>query len=247
MEEANVKIAGNNHGTTQCRGASVKLFLPAARLSGVEKTKDAGDIICRLRRLYPPDLFRRGDPFRVLAATVLSQRTNDRITYPTAEKLFAAFPDAPSLAKAPLSRIEGIIRPVNYYKTKAARMVEMARIVVEDFGGKVPRSAKKMMALPGVGPKTANCVLVFGFGIPAIPVDTHVHRVSNRIGLTHTKKPEQTERALKKAVPRKYWLEINELFVRHGQEICKPVKPECERCPIWEMCDYGTAVLKGKK
>ncbi len=201
--------------------------------------KETSQIVKRLRALYQPDAFRRSDPFRVLVSTILSQRTNDKITYPTAESLFAAFPDAPALAGAPLSKIEGIVRPVNYYKTKAERIREIARIVVKDFDGKMPRSRKKMCGLPGVGPKTANCVLVFGFGIPAIPVDTHVHRISNRIGLVHTKEPEQTELVLKKAVPRKYWIEINELFVRHGQEICKPIKPECGKCQIRKMCDYG--------
>ncbi len=201
--------------------------------------KEISQIVKLLRVLYPPDAFRRNDPFRVLVSTILSQRTSDKITYPTAEKLFATFPDAQSLANAPLAKIMEIIRPVNYYKTKAARIREIAQIVVKDFGEKVPRSKKKMCDLPGVGPKTANCVLVFGFGVPAIPVDTHVHRISNRIGLLHTKEPEQTEAALKKAVPRRYWIEINELLVRHGQEICKPVKPECAMCPIREMCDYG--------
>jgi endonuclease-3 len=209
--------------------------------------KNIPEIIKRLRALYPPDAFRRSDPFRVLVSTMLSQRTNDKITYPTAEKLFDAFPDAQSLAKAPLSKIEKIIHPVNYYKTKAERIKEIANIVVRDFGGKVPRSQEKMCEFPGVGPKTANCVLVFGFGVPAIPVDTHVHRISNRIGLVQTKESEKTEQELKKAIPRKYWIEINELLVRHGQEVCKPQNPECAKCPIVEMCDFGASVLKNRK
>lgn len=193
----------------------------------------------RLRKLYPPDFFRRGYPFHVLVSTVLSQRTNDRITYPTAQNLFVHFPNVEALAAAPLKEIEDIIRPVNYYRTKARRIREIARTVRDRFGGEVPRDLKKLCELPGVGPKTANCVLVFGFGIPAIPVDTHVHRISNRIGLVHTKGPGQTEEVLKKVIPRKYWIEINELLVRHGQEICKPIKPECGRCTIREMCDYS--------
>ncbi|MDD5503342.1 MAG: endonuclease III [Candidatus Thermoplasmatota archaeon] len=211
------------------------------------KGKDIDEIIKRLRALYPPDSFRRSDPFRVLVSTILSQRTNDKITYPTAEKLFDVFPDAQYLAKAPLSKIEEIIHRVNYYKTKAERIKEIANIIVRDFGGKVPREPKEMCELPGVGPKTANCVLVFGFGFPAIPVDTHVHRISNRIGLVRTKEPEKTEQELKKIIPRKYWIEINELLVRHGQEICKPIKPECAKCPIAEMCDFGMNALKTRK
>lgn len=210
-------------------------------------SKNIPEIIKRLRKLYPPDAFRRSDPFRVLVSTIMSQRTNDKITYPTAEKLFEVFPDAPAIAKAPLSKIEEIIRPVNYYKTKAERIKEIANIIVRDFGGNVPKRQEKMCELPGVGPKTANCVLVFGFGIPAIPVDTHVHRISNRVGFVSTKTPEDTEEALKKIIPREYWIEINELLVRHGQEMCKPQNPECARCPIVKMCDFGKKMKIGKK
>ncbi|MCX8173432.1 MAG: Mur ligase family protein [Thermoplasmata archaeon] len=176
------------------------------------------------------------DPFRVLVATILSQRTKDEVTYPRAEALFARYPDALSIARAKPEEIAEIIRPVGFYNIKARKIIEVARIVVNTYNGKVPDSMDALLKLPGVGRKTANCVLVFGFGKDALPVDTHVHRISNRMGVINTENPEETENALKRVVPKPLWKKINYLFVEHGKNVCKPVKPGCERCQIAGFC-----------
>jgi endonuclease-3 len=175
------------------------------------------------------------DPFQVLISTVLSQRTRDEMTAVAALALFAEFPDPPALARAPLPRVRKLIRPVGFYNEKSKRIREIARVVEERFGGRVPADIDALLTLPGVGRKTANCVLVFGFGVPAIPVDTHVHRISNRLGIVRTKHPEETERELASLLPRDRWLEVNELLVTHGREVCRPIGPRCEACPI-EAC-----------
>lgn len=175
-------------------------------------------------------------PFEVLIATVLSQRTRDEKTDEAAKALLARYPSAAALAKAPADEIERLIRPVNYFKTKAKRVKEISRILAEKYLGSPPESLEDLMKLPGVGLKTASCVRVYGFKKPAMPVDTHVHRISNRIGLISTKTPEESEKALWKIVPSKYVLYINELLVKHGQTICRPVGPRCNECPVRGEC-----------
>ena len=174
------------------------------------------------------------DPYHVLIATILSQRTRDENTKKAAEALFLKYPDAKSLANAPPSKIEKLIKPAGFYHNKAKTIKEVARLVERG----VPNTIEKLLALPGVGRKTANCVLVYGYGIPAIPTDTHVHRISNRLGLAKTKTPEETELALTKTIPKKYWGRLNSLLVRFGQTICKPIGPHCWECPIYSYCNY---------
>lgn len=185
----------------------------------------------------------RGDPFRVLITTLLSQRTRDENTDKASKKLFSRFKTPEELSKAGVKEIEELIRESGFYKVKAKRIKEISKIVA-DNGGKVPKDAGGLMELPGVGKKTANCVLVYAYGKPCIPVDTHVHRIPNRIGLVKTKTPEESERELMKIVPKGQWIKFNELFVKFGQRICKPVGPRCYECPIEKLCYYEHKKLK---
>jgi endonuclease III len=188
-----------------------------------------------------------GDPFRVLIGTILSQRTRDERTSLATEQLFKRFKGPRELARADEAEVRELIRPVGFYNMKAKSVVRVAKKIVEEFGGKVPSDMESLLSLPSVGPKTANCVLVYGFDEPAIPVDTHVHRISNRLGLVETKTPEQTEAQLVKTVPRRYWLELNELFVRFGQTTCKPVGPKCGECTLKSRCKYYREVVRPKQ
>lgn len=177
-------------------------------------------------------------PYRVLISTILSHRTKDENTHRASSDLFRKYPSVQDVAGAPLKDLEKLVRPSGFYKVKAKRIKEVSKILLRDFRGEVPRDFDELMSLPSVGRKTANCVLVYAFGEPAMPVDVHVHKISNRIGLVHTKTPEQTEAELVKIVPREYWLDLNELFVRFGQDICRSVGPKCEECDFRSFCRY---------
>jgi endonuclease III len=186
------------------------------------------------------------NPFQVLIGTILSQRTRDANTDKASLALFARFPDAPSLARADVKTLEPIIRGTGYYRTKARAIRACAREILERFDGRVPRTLDELLTLPGVGPKTANCVLVFGYGLPGMPVDTHVHRISNRLGLVRTKTPEETEVALREIVPERFWIPINPILVQHGQNLCRPRGPKCPECPVQDQCATGVALRAGK-
>ncbi len=178
------------------------------------------------------------DPFRVLISTVLSQRTRDENTAVATERLFSKYSTPEEILKAPVTEIEELIRPSGFYKVKAARIKIISRQLLGMFGGVVPRDREKLMQLEGVGPKTAGCVQVYAFDDDALPVDTHVHRISNRLGLVDTKTPEETEPALKNVVPRKYWKEINHLMVMYGRNVCLPRNPRCGICGLRKECVY---------
>lgn len=184
------------------------------------------------------------DPFRVLISTILSARTRDPVTEAASERLFAEYPDANSLSRASVKKVAALIKPVAFYNHKAPNIVSAATQIVRDHGGKVPTDYDQLLDLPGVGRKTANCVLVYGFSEPAIPVDVHVHRISNRIGLAKTEKPEETEEVLATLYDRKYWLDVNELMVRFGQTVCKPIGPKCEVCLVKDLCSYYSSKLR---
>ena len=188
-----------------------------------------------------------GDPFRILIGTILSQRTRDEKTTLATERLFGRFKGPLELAAAKEDEVRELIRPAGFYNMKAKSIVKVAKQLVEEFGGEVPSDVEALMSLPSVGRKTANCVLVYGFDKPAIPVDTHVHRISNRLGLVETKTPEQTEAELVRSVPRRYWLELNDLFVRFGQTTCKPVGPRCGECTLKARCRYYREVIRPKQ
>lgn len=177
-------------------------------------------------------------PFKILIGTVLSARTRDENTTKAVTKLFKVYGTPQKLAKAKVKDVERMIKSVGFYHVKSRRIIEVANIILSKYHGKVPADIDKLVEIPGVGRKTANCVLVYAFEKPAIPVDTHVHRISNRLGLVNTKTPEETEMELREKVPKKYWLPINNTFVMYGQNICKPISPMCNVCKIRNICDY---------
>ena len=178
---------------------------------------------------------RRVSPFRTLIGTILSARSRDEMTDVITEALFRRYPTARALARAERRAVEKILKPIGFYRTKASYVMETARMV-EAAGGRIPRTIEGLMVYPGVGRKVANCVLVYAFGRQAIPVDTHVHRVSNRMGWMKTRTPEETERRLTALVPRRLWPVINEALVAHGKAVCKPIGPTCDRCPVSRWC-----------
>jgi len=177
-------------------------------------------------------------PFQVLISTVLSQRTKDVNTHRASEALFAKYPTPKDLSEAPLDDIKELIIPSGFYNVKAERIKNIAERIHHEFDDEVPDDLELLLDLEGVGRKTANCVLVYGFGEPAVPVDTHVHRISNRLGIANTGHPDETEKVLEKKIPKRYWIEINKLMVQFGKKICKPREPRCERCPLTNMCRY---------
>lgn len=179
-----------------------------------------------------------GGPFSILIGTILSARTKDESTTKVCKVLFSRYENAKSLANAKVKDIEKIIKSIGFYRVKSKRIIEVAKIIDSQYDGIVPNDLETLVKLPGVGRKTANCVLVYAFEKPAIPVDIHVHRISNRLGLVQTKTPEETEQELMKKIQKKYWIEINDTFVMYGQNICKPISPMCEVCKIKKNCKY---------
>ena len=175
-------------------------------------------------------------PFEVLVATLLSLRTKDEVTAPAARRLFVSANTPEGLILLGEKEIARLIYPVGFYPTKEKRIVEISRILLETFGGEVPRDLETLLTLPGVGRKTANLVLVEGYQMDAICVDTHVHRISNRIGYVKTKNADATEMALRKKLPKKYWVIYNEILVAFGQVICRPISPNCSKCPVADQC-----------
>ena len=175
-------------------------------------------------------------PFRLLVACVISLRTKDEVTAEASRRLFEIAPTPDRLAKLEEERVARAIYPAGFYNTKAAQLKEIGRIIRDDFDDEVPASEADLLAMPGVGRKTANLVLGLGFGIPAICVDTHVHRISNRLGMVSTKTPEQTERALMQVLTRDLWVPINDLLVTFGQNRCHPTSPRCTDCPLADLC-----------
>ncbi|WP_429223675.1 endonuclease III domain-containing protein [Methanobacterium oryzae] len=186
----------------------------------------------------------KANPFRVLITTILSQRTRDENTDEAAATLFAVYKNPEEIANAPTEEIEKLIKKAGFFRVKAKRVKEVSRIIHEDYNDIVPEDINELLALPGVGRKTANCVLVYGFRKNAIPVDVHVHRISNRLGIVETKFPEETELELMKIVPEGYWLDLNETFVRFGQDICRPIGPKHEECPINDLCALYKEIKK---
>ena len=176
--------------------------------------------------------------FSILIGTILSARTKDETTAKAVKRLFSKYKTPKALANAKIKDIEKIIKPVGFYHVKSKRIIEVAKIIDSKFKGIVPDDLETLLKLPGVGRKTANCVLVYAFEKPAIPVDIHVHRISNRLGLVETKTPEDTEQELMKKIPKKYWIDINDTFVMYGQNICKPISPMCGVCKIKRNCKY---------
>lgn len=183
----------------------------------MDKYQKVFDVFEKNYVLVPLEIF-KDDPFQSLVATMMSARTNDDTTVVAAQKLFSVAPTAEKLAALPVEEIAKLIYPVGFYKTKAKQLQEIAQTITTTFGGNVPQTREELVSLPGVGRKTANLVMNRAFGIPAIAVDTHVHRITNMLGWVHTKTPEQTELALLSTLPEKYWTQTNNLFVSIGRQ-----------------------------
>ena len=177
-------------------------------------------------------------PFSILIGTILSARTKDESTTKVVKVLFSKYKNPKQLANAKLKDVEKIIKSIGFYHVKSKRIIEVAKIIDSKYKGKVPEDLDTLVELPGVGRKTANCVLVYAFEKPAIPVDIHVHRISNRIGLVETKNPEDTEEELMRKIDKKFWIDINDTFVMYGQNICKPISPMCDVCKIKQSCKF---------
>ncbi len=177
------------------------------------------------------------DPFKVLICCILSLRTNDLTTYPCSLRMLELGTTPQDFLKVDVETLAKAIYPVGFYKNKAQQILDISKELVENYDGKVPASIDELVKFKGVGRKTANLVLAKGFGIPAICVDVHVHRISNRLGWVKTKTPEETEMELRKLLPEKYWLDINTILVTFGQNLCKPQRPMCETCPVQEYCE----------
>ena len=177
-------------------------------------------------------------PFSILIGTILSARTKDETTTKAVKALFLKYKNPKELANAKIKDVEKIIRSIGFFHVKSKRIIEVAKIIHTKYKDKVPEDLDTLVQLPGVGRKTANCVLVYAFEKPAIPVDIHVHRISNRLGLVDTKNPEETEQELMSKTDKKYWIDINDTFVMYGQNICKPISPMCDVCKIKKSCKY---------
>ncbi|MFP4329884.1 MAG: endonuclease III domain-containing protein [Spirochaetaceae bacterium] len=179
---------------------------------------------------------KRRDPFSILVSTIISLRTKDEVTFAASKRLLDLAGDPASMAALPEEEIAGAIYPAGFYRNKAKQIRESSRIIVEEHAGRTPDTLEALTALPGVGRKTANLVLGIGYGIPSICVDIHVHRIANRLGWIETRNPEQSEFALMELFPQRYWIPLNDLLVRFGQQQCTPVSPWCSSCPLEADC-----------
>lgn len=217
---------------------------PLAQLSGGAKTFPIEEVMRRLLRAsknwHAPVIRlmaqQNRSPFHVLIGCLLSLRTKDEVTAEAVRRLFAIADDPHTMSQLSEGKIATAIYPVGFYRNKARVIREACRVLVEKHGGQVPAHLDALLALKGVGRKTANLVLAQGFGLPAICVDTHVHRISNRWGFVRSRTPEDTERQLRHKLPKRYWVRYNDLLVAFGQTICRPVSPLCTRCPLQDLC-----------
>ena len=183
-------------------------------------------------------------PFRVLISCILSLRTQDATTAKASSRLFALADSPQAIRKLSAQRIEKLIFPVGFYKTKAKNIREISRALIDDYAGKVPDEIDELLKLKGVGRKTANLVVTLGYQKPGICVDTHVHRISNRWGYVRTATPEKTEFALRAKLPKQYWIKYNDLLVSFGQHLCRPISPLCSQCPVSQYCDQVSVTTR---
>ncbi len=176
------------------------------------------------------------DPFKVLISTIISLRTKDKVTLESSLKLFERADGVEKMSRLTGEEISELIYPAGFFRKKGETIREICLILIESYDGKVPRTREDLLSLPGVGLKTANLVLSLGWGIPAICVDIHVHRIANRMGWVKTSKPDDTEKALRMILPVEYWISLNEDLVLFGQKECTPLSPHCSRCPLSPFC-----------
>lgn len=202
----------------------------------VQTLKEAKQPMSDFVQLMETFHLKENGPFLVLISCILSLRTNDKTTYPATLRMLTLGTKPEDFAKVKTGDLEKAIYPVGFYKNKAEQIIELSKILVEKYDSKVPDEIDELVKFKGVGRKTANLVLSRGFNKPAICVDVHVHRIFNRIGYVKTKTPEETEMELRKKLPQKYWIDINTLMVTHGQNVCKPINPQCKICPIENFC-----------
>lgn len=177
------------------------------------------------------------DPYLVLISCILSLRTRDTVSLPASIRLFEHAKTPEQMLTLPLELIQKTIYPVGFYRTKSRTIQAISAYLISKFSSQVPHTIEELLTLPGVGRKTANLVVSEGFGLPALCVDTHVHRISNRLGLVSTKNPEDTEKALRKIIPQEYWIRYTRLLVMWGQNICVPISPFCSKCPLFDVCE----------
>ncbi|MGZ5510991.1 MAG: endonuclease III domain-containing protein [Nitrososphaeraceae archaeon] len=209
-------------------------------LNKMETTLKESENLSRLTALKELQMEEDNDPFKILIGTILSARSRDENTSKIVRKLFQKYKNALELANADLNEIKSIIHSIGFYNIKAERIKQVSKIILEKFHGVVPNEIEDLLGLPGVGRKTANCVLVYAFNKPAIPVDIHVHRISNRIGIVKTQNAKKTEEELIKIVNKEYWLILNNIFVIYGQNICLPIRPKCQMCSLKGICNFYT-------
>jgi len=204
--------------------------------------------IGRVMKILERDFYRKGkttlnrmrtkpDAFKVLIACLLSLRTQDKNTEIASDRLFAVADTPEKIAKLSTPYLEKLIFSSGHYRKKARTLKYVSKVLIDEFGSKVPDDKEKLLGIKGIGPKTANIVLAFAFGWDVLPIDTHCHRIPNRLGWVKTKTPEKTEKALEKVLPKKYWNEFNGMFVQFGKEICQPISPWCSRCPVVKFCN----------
>jgi endonuclease-3 len=196
-------------------------------------------VLRRLSRMYDITRFARTngpDPFRILVGCVISLRTKDEVSYPATERLFRRASTPRSMIRLREATIARLIYPAGFYRRKARQIRTICRRLIDEHGARVPDTIEGLLALPGVGRKTANLVVTLGFDKPGICVDVHVHRITNRLGWVATRHPDETEETLRGFLAPRHWIPINEILVRHGQRICRPVSPLCSACPVAEDC-----------
>ncbi len=201
--------------------------------------REMGAVLSRLGKRYDYTRFSRvqgPDPFRVLVGCIISLRTKDEVTYPATERLFERASTPAEMGRLREATIAKLIYPAGFYRRKAAQIRAISGILVASHGSRVPNTIDALLELPGVGRKTANLVVTVAFAKPGICVDVHVHRITNRLGWISTRSPHETEDALRSVLPRRHWIPINEILVRHGQQICKPISPICSECPVERTC-----------
>jgi endonuclease III len=177
------------------------------------------------------------DPFKILISCLLSLRTQDKNTEKVSKKLFSVADTPEKIARIPIKKLEKLIYSSGHYKKKARILKHISNVLIKEYKGKVPEKKEDLLSIKGIGPKTANIVLAFAFNKLVLPVDTHCHRIPNRLGWVKTKNPEQTEKELEKILPKKYWAEFNSIFVQFGKTICQPISPWCSKCPVNKYCE----------
>lgn len=211
-----------------------------------EKRKRTEKIVEILMKTHPREELLIGDPYRTLIRCIISQRMRDEVTYKVWEKLFEKYRDIETIASTPVEEMQAFLREngVGLWKTKGEWIVKASQIILEKYGGKVPDDIHELMKLPGIGRKCANIVLAYGFGRQAIPVDTHVNRISKRLGLAPPRAaPEKVEEYLMELIPKDKWIYVNHAMVDHGKKICNPIRPKCDECPLKEPCPYARGLV----